>query len=195
MCDKNGSISALINAWTVNEGAAVERLEQEYFQRLRALAQRVLQGFPGAGVEADDVVQSALKSLCRFMRKQASPRDKDRDDLWRLLCHLVVCKSRKRMKSQTRGLPGGQVRPMTDFENPDHDFQLEAALQQVSTDEFELIVHDAIDQLDEPLKRIAIMIMEGCTQAEMAVRLGCSRRTIIRKIELLKSELAVLLQD
>ncbi|MCA9005232.1 MAG: HTH domain-containing protein [Planctomycetaceae bacterium] len=195
MCDENGSITALINAWSVDEGAAMKRLEQEYFQRLRALSQRVLQGFPGAAAEADDVVQSALKSLCRLMRRQDTPRDKDRNDLWRLLCRIVVFKSRKRMRSQTRGLPGGQVRPMTDFTSPDQSFQLESALQQISTSEFDLIIHDALEQLDEPLKKIAIMIMEGCTQAEMATRLGCSRRTIIRKIELLKSLLASILED
>lgn len=194
MCDKQGSISALINEWTINESAVIERLEQEYFQRLRALSRRVLQGFPGAAVEAEDVVQSAMKSLCRFMRRQESPRDKDRNDLWRLLCHLVVCKSRHRMKSQTKGFPGGQVRPMADFVNADQAFELEAALQQVSTDEFDLIIHNALDQLDEPLKRIALMIMEGCTQQEMATRLGCSRRTIIRKVDLLKRLLASFLE-
>ncbi|QDV19767.1 RNA polymerase sigma factor SigM [Gimesia panareensis] len=195
MDSSEGSISDLINAWTENESAAVERLQLEYFHRLRALARRVLNGFPAAAVEADDVVQSALISLCRFMRRPETPRDKDRNDLWRLLCQIVVYKSRQRMRSRTKGLPGGQERPMIDYESPEQAVKIEAALQHVSTNEFDLIVHDALDQLDEPLQRIAMLMMEGYTQTEMATRLGCSRRTIIRKMNLLKQLLAVLLEE
>ncbi len=195
MDSSEGSISDLINAWSENESAAVERLQQEYFHRLRALARRVLDGFPAAAVEAEDVVQSAMISLCRFMRKPATPRDKERNDLWRILCRIVVFKSRQRIRSQTKGLPDGQVRPMTDFTGPEQSVPFEDSLQHVSTDEFDLIVHDALDQLDDSLQRVCFLLIEGYTHAEMAHCLGCSRRTIVRKIHLIKQLLPELLND
>ena len=195
MDSAKGSISDLINAWSENESEAVERLQLEYFHRLRALARRVLDGFPAAAMEADDVVQSAMISLCRFMRKPETPRDKDRNDLWRILCRIVVFKARQRIRSQTKGLPGGQVRPVTDFTDPEQSVPFEDSLQHVSTDEFDLIVHDALDQLDDSLKRVSLLLIEGYTHAEMADRLGCSRRTIVRKIQLIKQLLPKLLND
>ena len=39
---------------------------------------------------------------------------------------------------------------------------------------------------DETLKKIAVWRMEGCTIDEIADRLGCARRTVHRKLDLIK---------
>jgi DNA-directed RNA polymerase specialized sigma24 family protein len=108
--EAGGSMSLLLENWSENEGQIAEIIAEEYFPRLRRFAQRVLGGLPGAAAEADDVVQSAIKSLCLFMRRQSSTEDKDRDDVWRLLCHIVARKAARRRQRQTRGLRGGRVR-------------------------------------------------------------------------------------
>ncbi len=39
---------------------------------------------------------------------------------------------------------------------------------------------------DDSLRAVAVLRMEGCTNDEVALRLGCSPRTIARKIELIR---------
>lgn len=58
----------------------MERIHRDYFPRLRALACRKLGDIPGRAVEADDVVQSAMKSLCRYMRREHDATPRHRED-------------------------------------------------------------------------------------------------------------------
>ena len=39
---------------------------------------------------------------------------------------------------------------------------------------------------DETLRRVALLKMEGCTNVEVAGRLGCGLRTVVRKLELIR---------
>ena len=39
---------------------------------------------------------------------------------------------------------------------------------------------------DESLRRLAVWKLEGRTNGEIAERLGCARRTVIRKLELIR---------
>lgn len=184
--DPAGSMSVLLLHWGANEEEIARRIQADFFPRLRRLSQNALGGLPGAAFEADDVVQSAIKSFCRFMRRQTAIGDKDRDDIWRLLCHFAVCKASRRRERQTRGLRGGRVVPMSDLPGGEQSLEGNALLYNLSTDEFDLILQEAIERLDESLRPVALLVMEGMTQAEIANRLGCSRRTVIRKFDLVK---------
>ena len=187
--DPPASLSILIQNWSACESEAIERIHRDYFPRLRALSRRTLGGLAGANVEAEDVVQSALHSLCRYMRSHRESSGQDRDDIWRLLCHLVACKSRRRVQRQTRGLKGGRVRPVTDLAPADREANIDALLASVSPAEFDLLLADALEQLDPPLRQIALLAMEGYTREAIAERLGCSRRTVIRKLQLIQRSL------
>lgn len=188
--DATETLSRLVQRWSESEAAAMERLYRDYFPRLRALSRRTLGQFPGAGAEADDVVQSAFKSLCRFMRSQPDDSARHRDDLWRILCQIVACKSRRRVTRQTRGLRGGRVHPVTDLAAASGEDPLAALWQTVTPVEFDICLEEALEQLSPSLRKIALLTIEGQTQADIAARLNCSRRTIIRKLELIRETLA-----
>lgn len=190
--DAKASLSQLIERWPQGESAAVERIHQEYFRRLAALSRRVLAGLPGARTEAEDVVQSAMQSLCRFMRRKDDGRAMGRDDIWRLLCHIVACKSRRRIQRQTRGLPGGKVRPESDFAA---DSPLSRLSDDFSADEFDRLLVETLEALDPALQRIAVLAIEGFTQEEISQRIGCSKRTIIRKMEIIRQSVLQSLQE
>lgn len=183
------SLSVLIQNWPSRESEAIERIHRDYFPRLRALSRRTLGGLAGANVEADDVVQSALHSLCRYMRSHPESSGQDRDDIWRLLCHLVACKSRRRVQRQTRGLKGGRVRPVSDLAPTDGTEGIDQLLASVSPTEFDVLLADALEQLDPTLQQITLLAMEGHTREAIAERLGCSRRTVIRKLQLIQRSL------
>lgn len=189
-----GSMSVLLQNWKENENEIAQWIQLEYFPRLRNLSARVLQGLPGANVEADDVIQSALKSFCLYMRRQALTDDKDRDDVWRLLCSIAARKASRRRKRQTRGLSGGRVVAMTDLSDNDRSHPIDGIVQQLSTDEFDLIIKDAVESLDPSLQPIALMIMEGKSQEEISHVLTCSKRTVIRKLHLIKTLLKSVLE-
>ncbi len=180
------SLSRLIEHWPQAESAALERIHHDYFRRLAALSRRVLGRLPGARTEAEDVVQSALGSLCRFMRRQDDTSTKDRDDIWRLLCHIVARKSLRRVQRQTRGLRGGRVRPATDFADADEQTPFHRLPDSLSADEFDKLLVETLEHLDPQLQKIALLAVEGYTQVEIAKHLGCSKRTIIRKMEIIR---------
>lgn len=186
--ESNGpaSLSALIEVWPQAESAAMERIHRDYFRRLAALSRRVLGPLPGAHTEAEDVVQSALGSLCRFMRRQNDTSKTDRNDIWRLLCHIVARKSQRRVQRQTRGLRGGRVRPAIDFAGDDERTPLDRLPDNLSADEFDKLLVEALEPLDLQLQKIALLAIEGYTQEEIAKHVGCSKRTIIRKMEIIR---------
>jgi DNA-directed RNA polymerase specialized sigma24 family protein len=51
------------------------------------------------------------------------------------------------------------------------------------TEEFE----GRLQALSEPLQQIALWKLDGCTHEEIAAKLGCSKRTVIRRIEEIRS--------
>lgn len=183
-----GSLSLLIQNWNEQESGAVERIQADYLPRLQAFSRKRLAGLPGAAVEADDVVQSALKSLCLYMRKERPCGPQDRQEIWRLLCHIVACKTARRRRHQARGRPGARVNPMTDLDSTADDIAL--LLADVRTDEFDVTLADSLESMDPVLAQIALLLIDGYTHEEIAQRIGCARRTVLRKIELLKAELA-----
>ncbi len=189
------SLSRLIEHWPAAESAAVQRIHHDYFRRLAALSRRVLGQLPGARTEAEDVVQSAMQSLCRYMRQKDGAGKMDRDDIWRLLCHIVACKSRRRVQRQTRGLPNGQVRPISDFGDDAAQSPLARLPEDLSADEFDRLLAETLETLELPLQRIALLAIEGYTQAEIAKHIGCSKRTIIRKMEIVRQCVMQSLQE
>jgi DNA-directed RNA polymerase specialized sigma24 family protein len=193
--DAAGSMTVLLQNWAGNEDRIAERIDGEFLPRLRRLAQRVLGRLPGAAAEADDVVQSAIKSLCLYMRRQSDDQNKDRNDVWRLLCHIAARKASRRRERQTRGLRGGAVHPFSDFAEADEARGLDELLHDVPPGEFDLDVQEAVERLDASLQPIALLVMEGRSQADIGALLGCSRRTVIRKFELIKALLRTSLES
>ena len=75
---------------------------------------------------------------------------------------------------------------MTDITPDGGPTQLDRLLREVRSHEFDVIVHDAIESLDQSLQPVALMVMEGMTQNEISRALQCSRRTVVRKFDLVK---------
>ena len=71
---------------------------------------------------------------------------------------------------------------------------MEDALEHVSPAEFDLMIQDVVANLDKSLQIIAMLVMEGKTQSESSDILGCSRRTVIRKFDMIKRLLQTALE-
>ena len=189
--DSEGSVTQLIGALLGNEtDFAAEQLWERYFERLVRLAQARLRAAPRGAKDEEDVALSAFDSFCRGAVGRKFPRLDDRDDLWRLLVTITARKSAdhiKRERSLRRG--GGRVvgEAAIDAADPEAGRWLEQVVGREPTPGFVAQVVDECRHLleglgDEDLRTIALLRMEGYTNDQIAARLGCSLRSIERKL-------------
>ena len=110
---------------------------------------------------------------------------------------LVVIAARKALNSARdqrrlkRG--GGQVRLEADLarDEGDQDAVLAAVVGREPTPDFAVAVAESLrhrlDALgDDVLRQVALLRLEGYNNDEIAERLGCTSRTVIRKVEVIR---------
>ena len=195
LMESEGSVTRWIGRLKGGDDEAARLLWQRYFERLVRLARDRLRGARRLGADRDeeDVALSALDSVCRGAAAGQFPGLGDRDDLWRLLVIIAARKALNLMRDQGRQKRGGgRTRAAADLGGGDDE---EAALARIvgaePTPEFAAIVAEEFQLRlaglqDEALRRVALMRMEGYSNAEIADCLGCTTRTVVRKIEVIR---------
>jgi len=174
---------------------AAEQLWDTYFLRMVKVARCKLHGTPGRMADEEDVALSAFKSFCRGTRDGRFPQLEETEDPWPLLLALTTHKAidllryERRVKRGGAGqhdaaLTGAQEAAAVDIgvsellgrePDPQAAFQLAEACQNM------------LDRLsDTILRAIAQWKMEGYTTEEIAAKLGCTTRTIERKLQLIR---------
>jgi DNA-directed RNA polymerase specialized sigma24 family protein len=174
---------------------AAQKLWEHYFERLVHLARARLRSSPLRAADEEDVALSAFDSFCRGAAAGRFPDLAGRDDLWRLLITITTRKAidrRKHEGRQRRG--GGKVVGEHALGGPagDDDGGLDQIAGREPTPEFAALVADELGRLldgldDDALRRVAILRMEGYGNDEIAARLGCGRRTVERKLAVIRS--------
>jgi DNA-directed RNA polymerase specialized sigma24 family protein len=194
------SITGWLGELKEGDQGAAQPLWERYFAKLVVVARSKLQRMHrvSAGEDEEDAAISAFNSFCTGAARGKFPQLADREDLWRL---LVVITARKAMAQasrdgrQKRG--GGRVVTEAVLFGGDagvSDGSL-AGLEQIAADgptpEFAAMMAeecrrllDALD--DDSLRRVAVSRMEGYNNDEIAEQLGCARRTIARRLELIR---------
>jgi DNA-directed RNA polymerase specialized sigma24 family protein len=178
-----GTITHLITRLKQGDREAAHGLWQAYFHRLVTLARARLHTAVGLADE-EDVVLSAFDSFYRGVERGRFPDLQDRDDLWHLLFVLTVRKALnlvKHERRQARG--GGKLISLTALEEE----RLERLLSTEPSPELAAQMADECRQLlgrlgDATLRAVALWKMEGLTNREIAVRLGCAEQTVERKL-------------
>ncbi len=188
-----GSITQWLGSLKEGDHQAAQELWNRYFDRLVRLARQKLKAQRRLGGDADeeDAALSAFESFCDGAAHGRFPMLGDREDLWRL---LVVITSRKagaqaqRRRAKKRGGDRVQVAPQ-----PDHlDYDaLHNVVDQEPTPEFAAIFAEEFERLldqlgDDDLRQVALWRLEGRANDEIAGLLGCARRTVARRLELIR---------
>jgi DNA-directed RNA polymerase specialized sigma24 family protein len=188
-------MSEQVSSWVLHLAAgdeeAANRIWNEYFGKLVRLAKRKLDGIPLRDLDEEDVAISAMNSFYQGMTQQKFEKVKNREDLWKLLVTITARKATAKLRrhyAQKRG--GGGIRGESVFGKPEefrHD-GIGNVLGSEPTPELALGVAEncqiLLDKLgDETLRQIALMTLEGYRTEEIAVKLGCVRRTVERKLE------------
>jgi DNA-directed RNA polymerase specialized sigma24 family protein len=154
-----------------------------------------LQGALGSMADEEDVALSAFKSFCRGARDGRFPHLPEREDPWPLLLALTTNKAIDLLRYERRVkrfAPGQRNAPPM---GSDEAAAVEFALSQLIGNEpdpqaaFQIAEEsrDLLDRLsDTILRAIALWKMEGFTTEEIASKLGCTTRTVERKLQLIR---------
>jgi RNA polymerase sigma factor (sigma-70 family) len=190
----SGSVSHWIIALKEGDQAAAQPLWERYHARLIGLARQILQGARRRDADEDDVVQNAFHSFFEGATRGRFPQLNDRDSLWRLLVVITARKAISQIRKERRHILA--CRPQgTGFArfpwDADDDALLPLVVGNEPTPELAAQLVEQYQILlerlgDDKLRQIAVWKLEGWTNGEIAAKLNCSRRTVIRKLETIR---------
>jgi DNA-directed RNA polymerase specialized sigma24 family protein len=191
-----GSVARWSAGLTAGDRAVVQPLWDRYFAQLVRLARCKLRAAHRAVDDEEDAALSAFESFCAGAECGLFTDLADRDDLWHLLVVITARKARDHMKRDSRQKRGGgrvvreselaAAAPVADIVG------LDQIVGSEPTPEFAAMAVEEYKRLlgvlgDESLRQVALWRLEGYTTDEMAKRLGCARRTVARRLELIRT--------
>jgi DNA-directed RNA polymerase specialized sigma24 family protein len=190
-----GSVSRLLDGLKAGDDAAAGALWERYCDRLVRLARQKLRNTARRAVDEEDVALSAFHSLCRGARGGRFPALADRGGLWGLLVFITAQKAADQVAHERRKKRGGgKVRgdsalPRGPEGTPGGGFDRVLsqspgpATLNVWAEEYARL----LDRLgDATLRQVAELKVQGYTVEEIAGRLGLARRTVHRKLHLIR---------
>lgn len=196
--DGEGSVSRWIGELKAGDVAAVQPLWERYFAQLVQLARAKLRATrrPGVVEDEEDAALSAFNSFCAGAAQGRFPLLSDRDDLWRLLVVITARKACAQVQRRTRQKRGGgqlllDEAALPGTSNDERPVGLDVLIGAEPTPEFSAMVAEEYRRLldlldDDSLRQVAVDRMEGYTNDEIADRLGCARRTVARRLDLIR---------
>ena len=173
---------------------AAARLWAHFCQRLMNYARTRMSPSTRRIYDEEDAAVSAFRSLCRGIESKRFPDVADRTNLWSL---LVVITSRKisnrfryehQQRRDSHQLISDTIIRTTDGNEID---VLRSVPGKEPTPEFAAEVADMSEFLmkllpDPELKKLVQLKLEGYTNEEAAERMRITRRTVQRKLELIR---------
>jgi DNA-directed RNA polymerase specialized sigma24 family protein len=184
-----GSITQCIAAVKAGDHEAAGELWRRFHEELLRVARARLPSGARTVADEEDAALSAFWSFCEGAVQQKFPLLAERHDLQALLLIITARKAAKQALRERRLKRGGDKV----FEGLGRDGA--DAIEDPapgSNPEISATVADErkhlLDRLgDETLSRIARLKMEGYTIDEIARQLGCARRTVARRLGLIRS--------
>lgn len=187
-------VSLWVEQLAASDHVAADRLWSHFCQRLMDFARSRMSPATRRVYDEEDAAVSAFRSLCRGIEGRRFPDVGDRGNLWAL---LVVITSRKianrfRYEHQQRR---DSNQTLNDLLLQGADGAVVDLLQNVPakepTPEFATEVADMseylMNQLPEAdLRKLVTLKLEGYTNEEVAEAMAVTRRTVQRKLELIR---------
>ena len=189
------TVTQWIDQLKTGDARAAQRLWESYFLEMVEVARRKLQGAPRAVAGEEDVALSAFKSFCLGAQNGRFSQVTDRENLWPLLVAITSHKSVDLIRHENRKKRGGTGGSGTESERNKQftPVDFEQIIQSQPSPEFTVQLAEELERLldlldktgDSTLRQVALAKMEGETTTEIAEQLGCARRTIERKLQLI----------
>jgi RNA polymerase sigma factor (sigma-70 family) len=182
----NGSVSYWIDALKNpddDKDLAAQRLWDHYFDELVRQARVRLQDAPRAPADEEDIALSAFMSVCTGAVAGRFPNLDDRNELGRLLAIIIKRKVFAHIRNERAKRRGGGKThndPLIDRNADEGPTPAVVALANVEVRRlFSLLRNDS-------LREVVRLRMEGYSNEEIGKKLGCTERTVERKLDLVR---------
>lgn len=177
-----GSVTSwLMRVDGVDRDDAATLLWNRFAFRLVRVARRQLRNIDQRMYDEEDL---ALSTLHEFLQRHLGGQYKrlsSRQDLWRLLVTISLNKSRNQRRFLSRLCRSGRVsRVGADFDSP------EWIVTMADQCNYLMGLLDKRDQSGR-LRQMAVMRLEGWSVSRMAEEIGCTRRTVGIRLELIQA--------
>jgi len=191
----SGSVSVWISQLKAGDEAALGKLHARYWPFLVRLARRRLHGAPCRVADEEDVAQEAIWEFYQSLKGGRLPELTNRHHLLALLSHIIACRASNQVKHElgVRKRGAGRVRGESVLDAPADFGDTPRGLEQVedpglSPQEIALLeesYQQYVGALPDRLRPFAELYLANLTHQEVADRLGCTERTVARKIALI----------
>lgn len=183
------SITQWIGGMRHGDESSVQRLWERYFTRLVHLADRRLPAHVKRIRDEEDIALSAFNSLYNGVTQGRFPQVDDRQDLWSLLVMITARKANRALRSAATIKRGGREF-IGDLAGDNGSSPLEIFAKD-PTPEFAAMVAEESERLlkklpDDSFRHLVTLKMEGHTNDEISQRLGCGKRTVERRLALIR---------
>ena len=180
---KTQSVTRWIHELKKGDCAAAELLWQFLQARLIALASRQV-GF-AVSYDQEDVALDAFATLCEGIR-DGRYEIVNRNALWSLLGVITINGARKRSRDEKRLRRGGSFSRIA---NNDQTLN-SITTNELSPEDSYFAMEECKRMLSilpsEDLKRLAVLKVDGYTNEELAEILNCTRRSVQRRLKLIR---------
>jgi RNA polymerase sigma factor (sigma-70 family) len=194
--NRNDPDSKWLHDLPAGDSMAQHQVVRTFAKRLETIANRYLAGLPKGDADGEDVANKVFHSLFNRVVDGRIVPPESREELGKLLVGMAKNKSAelaRRKLAAKRG--GGKVRGESGFGQAEslqgiHDVaDTQANPQKAFLDAQTL--HDLLRSLqDEQLRQIVLLRMAGYGNEEISQTLGCSKRTVERRVTELRSHFA-----
>jgi DNA-directed RNA polymerase specialized sigma24 family protein len=177
------SVSQWLDGVKAGDSQAAAALWQRYCDRLLRMARKKL-GHALQVVDEEDIALSAFNSLCLGARAGRFPALADRNSLWGLLVFITAQKAANWNAYNRR-----QKRDCGKAQEADADFDrfLDSAPGPDTLNIWAAEYERLLQRLGGPaLRQIAELRVQGHTVDEIAEKLDVARRTVHRKLDLIR---------
>lgn len=192
----SGDVSMWVAAIERGESEAAGKLWEYCFPRLLRYSRSKLPEHLRRVLDEEDVALSAFKSFCFRAADGKLGEIHNREELWKLLYCITGRKALGYVRYQTRakrggGLVGGESTFLKDTDS-EHDGGIDRVADPAASPamlaEFQNECEHLLDLLDdEMLQTIAILRLEGYSVDEIAQRVSCAKRSVERRLNLIRS--------
>jgi RNA polymerase sigma factor (sigma-70 family) len=174
----NHSVTQWVEGLKAGKAEAADRLWNRYFERLVRLARKKLGASPRRMADEEDVAAIVFRNLWQGAEAGNFPELRNRENLWPLLVVLTSRRVHDLLRYQKRH--GSEDAP----EELDH-LIAEDPTPQFAAEMSENVAR-LFEMLDPVQRQVAQAKLEGRENAEIARQLGCSERTVERKLQVIR---------
>ncbi|MCS7469441.1 ECF-type sigma factor [Stieleria sp. ICT_E10.1] len=191
-----GDVSRWITGAELGDQDSIARLWEHCLPRLLAYSRTKLPDHLRRILDEEDVALSAFKSFCLRAADGTLGEITGQDELWKLLYCITSRKANGYIRHQSRekrgaGRVGGESAFLKQGENESIggiDQVVDGSASPAMLAEFENSCRHRLDQLDDSiLQTVALLRLEGYSVDEIAQRLGCAKRSIERRLNLIRA--------